>query len=108
MKHLSHRILLALTLSLSAGATVAACATDDVPAEPAVSTLDSEISCTPGFETCDYGCFYDGGPSSDDCIIQCNAAGNGWNTLANCGWAQNGTTSASCLASQPHAVCQNN
>ena len=106
MKHFNSRIVLAL--ALCAGATVAACVTDDVPAEPGTSTLESAISCTPGFETCDVGCFYDGGPSTDDCIIQCNAAGNGWITLASCGWAQNFPFSASCLPSQPHPVCQNN
>jgi hypothetical protein len=47
-------------------------------------------------------------PSTDDCIIRCNAAGTGWQLVTDCGWAQNFPFSASCLNSQPHPVCQNN
>jgi hypothetical protein len=107
MKHIGHGTHLALALTLAA-AGLAACAADNPVEEPGVSTIESEITCTPGFETCDVGCFYDGGPSTDDCIIRCNAAGNGWITLANCGWAQNFPFSASCLPSQPPPVCQKN
>jgi hypothetical protein len=72
------------------------------------------VTCTPGAEICDYGCGFDGSqwdgptPSSDDCIIRCNAAGNAWQLVAECGWAQNFPFSASCLNTQPHPVCQNN
>ncbi|PTL76513.1 hypothetical protein DAT35_48725 [Vitiosangium sp. GDMCC 1.1324] len=78
------------------------------PSPEAVETMSHEltVTCTPGEEKCDIGCYYDGGPSTDDCIIKCNAAGNGWITLENCGWAQNFPYSASCLNSQPHPVCQ--
>ena len=94
------------------------CATDDVAepeADPQTSTAESALTCTPGAETCDYGCGFDGStwnndptPSTDDCIIRCNAAGTGWQLVTDCGWAQNFPFSASCLNSQPHPVCQNN
>jgi hypothetical protein len=64
--------------------------------------------CTPNDETCDFGCFFQGGPSSSDCIIRCNSTGTAWLTLEDCGWAQNGLTSASCLDRDPHPVCENN
>lgn len=99
----------AIALSIALCAALAGCMTDrdvEPQAEPATSVQESAVTCTPGYETCDIGCFYDGGPSSDDCIIKCNAAGNAWITLENCGWAQNGTTSASCLNSQPHPICK--
>lgn len=97
-------------LALSVAVAFAAC-TDQAPSNTEadeVGVSEQAITCTPGYETCDVGCYYDGGPSTDDCIIRCNAAGNGWITLENCGWAQNFPYSASCLASQPHPVCQNN
>ena len=101
---------LSLAVALSAAIAFTGC-TDQAPAsEPSEATGVSEqaVTCTPGYETCDIGCYYDGGPSTDDCIIRCNAAGNGWITIESCGWAQNFPYSASCLNSQPHPVCQNN
>ena len=95
----------------------AGCVTSDAPApdtKAQTSTAESALSCTPGAETCDYGCGFDGStwngptPSSDDCIIRCNAAGTGWDLVVDCGWAQNFPYSASCLNSQPHPVCQDN
>lgn len=103
----------ACTLTLA----FAGCIADDAEApddEAQTSTADYELSCTPGYETCDYGCNFDGAqwngptPTTDDCIIRCNAAGNAWELVANCGWAQNFPYSSSCLDSQPHPVCQNN
>jgi hypothetical protein len=91
----------------------AGCVADEVTEAP-TSTDDYALSCTPGYETCDYGCNFDGAqwngptPTTDDCIIRCNAAGNGWELVVNCGWAQNFPYSSSCLDSQPHPVCQNN
>lgn len=95
----------------------AGCVGDEVAApETAIETgLEAHaVSCTPGEETCDFGCNFDGAqwdgptPTSDDCIIRCNAAGTRWELVDNCGWAQNFPFSASCLNSQPHPVCQNN
>src|SRR5262245_56502466 len=59
---------------LVAGFAIAACATDDpsktdVPVT-ATTVQKSEI-CTPGYETCDYGCYEQHGPSTNDCIIKC-------------------------------------
>lgn len=98
------------------GLAFAGCATDAAApeAEPQISTAQDAVTCTPGAETCDYGCAFDGStwndptPSTDDCIIRCNAAGTGWDLVVDCGWAQNFPFSASCLNSQPHPVCQNN
>jgi hypothetical protein len=98
------------------GLAFVGCATDEVAApetEVQTSTQQS-VTCTPGAETCDFGCNFDGAqwdgptPTSDDCIIRCNAAGTGWELVVNCGWAQNFPFSASCLNTQPHPVCQNN
>lgn len=95
----------------------AGCVTNDIAApepEAQSSTEQHTRVCTPGAETCDYGCGFDGGqwdgptPSTDDCIIRCNATGTGWQLVVNCGYAQNWPFSASCLNSQPHPVCQNN
>jgi len=83
------------------------CAAEPGPARD-LGTTEQAVTCTPGQETCDVGCYYDGGPSTDDCIIKCNATGTGWITLENCGYAQNFPFSASCLNTQPHPVCQNN
>jgi vibriolysin len=52
--------------------------------------------CTPGATRCDYACSFGGGMSSDDCVVTCRADGSGWVNSANCGWAQNGTSSESC------------
>jgi hypothetical protein len=92
----------------------AGCATDDVAVPETEAQTSSAVSCTPGAETCDYGCNFDGAqwngptPTTDDCIIRCNAAGNAWTLVTNCGWAQNFPYSSSCLNSQPHPICQNN
>lgn len=108
------KLFLACTLALS----FAACtSTNEAPApeqEFVTSMGQSTISCTPGAQTCDYGCAFDGSnwdnptPTTDDCIIRCNAAGNAWTLVENCGWAQNFPYSSSCLNSQPQPVCQNN
>jgi len=103
------KLLVTCTLALG----FAGCLADDAAA-PQTSTLQSTISCTPGAETCDYGCNFDGAqwngptPTTDDCIIRCNAAGNAWLLVVNCGYAQNFPYSSSCLDSQPHPICQNN
>ena len=107
------KLFMACTLAVA----FAGCATDDVAApgpEAKTSTMESALTCTPGAETCDYGCNFDGAqwdgptPTTDDCIIRCNAAGTGWQLVVDCGYAQNFPFSASCLNSQPHPVCQNN
>jgi hypothetical protein len=104
---------MAWTLALA----FAGCVTGDLAApepEAQTSTEQAVVTCTPGEETCDYGCAFDGStwngptPSTDDCIIRCNAAGNAWILVEECGYAQNWPYSASCLNSQPHPVCQNN
>jgi hypothetical protein len=91
--------------------------TDEVAApDPGIqsSAEQAVVTCTPGQETCDYGCAFDGStwdgptPSTDDCIIRCNAAGNAWVLVEECGYAQNFPFSASCLNSQPHPRCENN
>ena len=86
---------------------IAACSTGDATKTASSVSADTE-SCTPGQKTCDYGCYAQHGPSTNDCIVQCNTAGNGWITLQDCGWAQNFPFSSSCLDSQPNPVCQNN
>ena len=100
------KLFIACTLSLA----FAGCATDESP----TSSVQSAVTCTPGAQTCDYGCGFDGSswdnptPTTDDCIIRCNAAGNAWVLVEECGYAQNFPFSASCLNSQPHPVCQDN
>lgn len=103
MKHTTTRILLVLVATLGVGA----CAAEE-NADVETVRQGAQVQCTPGEETCDVGCFFDGGPSTDDCIIKCNESGTGWITLQNCGWAQNFPFSASCLNSQPHPRCENN
>lgn len=98
------RILITLVATLGLGA----CATESADDVGTVDQGVQSVRCTPGEEKCDIGCFYDGGPSTDDCIIKCNADGNEWITLQSCGWAQNFPFSASCLNSQPHPRCENN
>jgi hypothetical protein len=92
---------------LVAGFATAACTTNDAPL-PKTTSVQSAETCTPGYETCDYGCYEQHGPSTNDCIIKCNAAGNDFITIGDCGWAQNFPYSSSCLDSQPHPICQNN
>jgi hypothetical protein len=107
-KQTSHKRLFVFATCLA----VAGCATEPSAPTDEAQTSEQEAAvtqiCTPGQETCDIGCFYDGGPSTDDCIIKCNATGTAWLTIASCGWAQNFPFSASCLNSQPHPVCKNN
>jgi len=104
-------------MACALGLAFAACATapaGDPDSETQSSTEQYVVSCTPGAEVCDYGCGFDGSewnnqtPTTDDCIIRCNAAGNAWTLVTDCGWAQNFPYSSSCLNSQPHPVCQNN
>jgi hypothetical protein len=106
-----------LFTAISFAFAFAGCATDEVsaPQQELLTSLEEQtVSCTPGVKTCDFGCNFDGAqwngptPTSDDCIIRCNSAGNGWELVANCGWAQNFPYSSSCLDSQPNPVCQNN
>jgi len=106
------KLFMAGTLALAFAGCV-----DEVAAptpEPQTSTKESADTCTPGEETCDWGCNFDGAqwngptPTTDDCIIRCNAAGNGWVLVVNCGYAQNFPYSSSCFNSQPHPICQNN
>ena len=88
-------------------AALAACSAD-APQTSSSEAAAFTLICTPNDETCDFGCFFQGGPSSSDCIIQCNSTGTAWVTIADCFWAQNGQTSASCLDKDPHPVCENN
>ena|SRR5215510_10279119 len=107
-----------LFMACTLAGVFAGCATDDVAApgsEPQTSAAESALRCKPGSETCDYGCGFDGSPfpddphpSTNDCIIRCNATGMGWELVTDCGWAQNFPYSSSCLNSQPQPVCQNN
>jgi hypothetical protein len=64
------------------------------------------LLCTPGSQMCDYACYYVGGPSTNDCIVQCNATGTGWIKIQDCGWAQNLPYSSSCYETQPYPVCE--
>ncbi|MEZ4358549.1 MAG: hypothetical protein R3B48_00095 [Kofleriaceae bacterium] len=99
------------TISLACFAcliSLAGCMTPDEPTASESATPGSELrtySCTPGAQLCDWGCGYVGGPSTDDCIVQCNSAGTGYFLVENCGWAQNFPYSSSCLESQP-PVCK--
>ena len=106
-----------LFMACTLGLAFAGCVTDEVAApqpEAQTSTKQAAVSCTPGAEICDWGCGFDGSPwndptpSTDDCIIRCNAAGTGWDLVVDCGWAQNFPYSSSCFNSQPHPICQNN
>jgi hypothetical protein len=104
-------------MACTLGLAFAGCVGNEVAApeaEAETTTEQAVVTCTPGAEMCDYGCGFDGSnwdnptPTTDDCIIRCNAAGNAWQLVVDCGWAQNFPYSASCLNSQPHPVCQNN
>ena len=64
------------------------------------------VTCTPGEQMCDFCCSISGGPSSDDCIVQCNDEGTGWETLANCGWAQGRFFMDSCVDTKTGPVCR--
>jgi len=105
-----------LFITCTLGLAFAGCVDEVAPpeTEAETSTEQALVSCTPGAETCDYGCNFDGAqwdgptPTTDDCIIRCNAAGNAWELVAECGWAQNFPYSASCLNTQPNPVCENN
>ncbi len=83
--------------------------TVEAPA-PKLSTSQSQlITCTPSAKMCDFGCYYVGGPSSDDCIVKCNASGTGYTLYQSCGWAQNFPYSSSCLdRPNNNPICQNN
>jgi hypothetical protein len=83
---------------------LAGCATDEVD----VTSVESGLLCTPGAQTCDYGCAAQGGPSTNDCIVKCNLSGTAWVTITDCGWAQNFPYSSSCFPSQPRPRCENN
>ena len=106
MTNIPRTLFFALATCFAVGCAAQPAAPDDV--QTSSSEAATTVTCTPGQETCDIGCYYNGGPSTDDCIIKCNAYGTGWNTITSCGYAQNWPTSASCLNSQPHPVCENN
>jgi hypothetical protein len=91
-------------LVIAASVMFAACATEPVE----TTSVEEGLTCTPGEQTCDYGCAFQGGPSTNDCIIRCNATGTGWITIADCGWAQNFPYSSSCFPSQPRPRCEFN
>jgi hypothetical protein len=95
----TRHILLILTISLA----FAACS-----AEPTIATgtHESALVCTPGELMCDYACYFVGGPSTNDCIDQCNASGTGWIKVQDCGWAQNLPYSSSCYEIEPDPICQ--
>jgi hypothetical protein len=101
MKTLTSSLFVAAVLALSA------CAADEPATTEADPAAVTQI-CTPFEETCDFSCFAQGGPSSNDCIVKCDFTGTSWKTVRDCGWAQNGQTSSSCLIAQPHPLCQNN
>jgi hypothetical protein len=64
--------------------------------------------CIPDSTRCDFACGFGGGQTSDDCIVKCSSDGSTWVPFANCGWAQSGTTSSSCMdsvTSPPQATC---
>ena len=103
MKTMTHMLFLAVT----AGLAFAGCASE-TEIQSSSAGAASTVICTPFQETCDWGCYYQHGPSTDDCIIKCNAQGTAWNTITDCGWAQNFPYSSSCLDSQPHPICKNN
>jgi hypothetical protein len=68
----------------------------------------SRTRCIPNSTRCDFACGFGNGQSSDDCIVKCSADGSTWLPFENCGWAQNGTSSASCqdsFTSPPQATC---
>ena len=101
MKTTMQHVLLTFTLSLA----LAACAAQD-PVDPVETTIqESALTCTPDDETCDWGCGWVGGPSTNDCIVRCNAAGTGYIEIEDCGWAQNFPYSSSCFDTSPHPVC---
>ncbi len=105
MKLTPGQLLRALVLAVVLAAV--GCTTTDAPPVE-TSTAESALVCTPGDETCDWGCGWVGGPSTNDCIVRCNSTGTAWIKVQDCGWAQNFPYSSSCLDSRPHPVCQNN
>jgi hypothetical protein len=106
-------VVAAALLTGSLGACVSS--DDEAPRTPAgteeapatLGTSQQLISCTPGAKVCDFSCYLSGGPSSDDCIVKCNAAGTAFVPFQNCGWAQNSVYSSSCLDLPPNnAICK--
>jgi hypothetical protein len=95
------------SLFVTAVLALSACSASEPRTTEAAPEAVTQI-CTPFEETCDFGCFFKGGPSSNDCVIKCDFAGTSWKTVLDCGWAQNGLTSSSCLITQPHPICKNN
>lgn len=80
---------------------------DPREAPATLGTSQQLLTCTPGAKVCDFSCYLSGGPSSDDCIVKCNAAGTAFVPFESCGWAQNSVYSSSCLDLPPNnAVCQ--
>ena len=90
-------VLLSLSLSLSLALALAACSAEPID----LGAQESAVTCTPGTEMCDYACYFVGGPTTNDCVVRCNASGTGWIKIQDCGWAQNLPYSSSCLESEP-------
>lgn len=96
-------------VTAAAGLALVGCVADG-PVQPVQAKRQGLVSviCTPGEQRCDFSCENRGGPSSDDCIVQCNEEGTGWTTIADCGWAQGRFFSYSCLDTTTGPVCTPN
>jgi len=70
-------------VTAAAGLALVGCVADG-PVQPVQAKRQGLVSviCTPGEQRCDFSCENRGGPSSDDCIVQCNEEGTGWTTIA--------------------------
>lgn len=98
--------LMGCVLAIAMAGSMAACAGEVERATEHTEEAESALTCTPGEQMCDWGCYYVGGPSSSDCIIRCNAAGNGFIKVQDCGWAQNFPYSSSCRDRPAGPVCE--
>lgn len=98
-----------MLLTVAAGLALMGCVAEDTgqPVQAKRQTLVSVI-CTPGEQMCDFCCEKSGGPTSDDCIVQCNDEGTGWTTIADCGWAQGRFFTDSCRDTKTGPVCTPN
>lgn len=95
-------------LTVAAGLALVGCGVE-VPVQPVHAKPQGLVSvCTPGEQTCDFCCEKSGGPSSNDCIVQCNDDGTGWATIADCGWAQGRFYTDSCRDTTTGPVCMSN
>ena len=91
----------------AAGLALVGCVAED-PARSVQARSQGlvHVICTPGEQKCDFCCQESGGPSSNDCIIQCNDEGTGWATLADCGWAQGRFFTDSCVDTTTGPSCR--